>query len=419
MAPENMDKEKKLEAFRQETRAWLVENAPPSMRAPNTAEDACWGGKKEQRSPDVQRWLERSAARGWTAPTWPKEYGGGGLSKAEAKILSEEMAALGLRAPLIGFGLSMIGPLLLQEGTEELKKQHLPPIVRGEVRWCQGYSEPGAGSDLASLQTRAVRDGDHYVLNGSKIWTSYAEKADWMFILVRTDPAAKKQHGITFLLMDMETPGVSVKPIRLISGASPFCETFLTDARVPVKNVVGQENQGWAIARALLAHERTMIGDIFKEQGDADKLIAAARDHLGDDGGHIADTVIRDRIAALEIDQACLDLTLQRAKDSAKAGHKPGHESSIFKLVGTELNQRRRDLHCAILGPQSLGWEGDGFEPSELKATRDWLRSRGNTIEGGTSEIQLDIISKRVLGLPDARDILMASIKGGASKGEG
>ena len=398
-----------LDVFRQETRSWLEANAPASMRTPlGPGEEACWGGKKEKRSPDVQRWLDVNVERGWTAPTWPRVYGGGGLSRAEAKVLAEEMAALGLRPPLVGFGLSMIGPLLLQEGSEELRRAHLPPIVRGEVRWCQGYSEPGAGSDLASLQTRAVRDGDAYVVDGSKIWTSYAEKADWMFLLVRTDPEAKKQHGITFLLMDMATPGVTVKPIRLISGSSPFCETFLAGARVPVANVVGQENQGWAIARALLAHERTMIGDIFKEQGDAGRLVAAARDHLGDDGGRIADPLLRDRIAALEIDQACLDLTMQRSKDGARAGHKPGHESSIFKLVGTELNQRRRDLFCAILGPQSLGWEEEagmgsaGFEADELKATRDWLRSRGNTIEGGTSEIQLDIIAKRVLGLPAA-----------------
>lgn len=399
----------KLRRFREETRNWLMANAPPSMRTPAKAEDATWGGTKEKRTPDAQRWLDLNVERGFTAPTWPREYGGGGLSKAEAKILAEEMTALQVRAPLVGFGLSMIGPLLLQEGSADLKKAHLPPIVRGEIRWCQGYSEPGAGSDLASLQTKAVRDGDDYVLDGSKIWTSYAEKADWMFILVRTDPNAKKQHGITFLLMDMTTPGVSVKPILLISGASPFCETFLSGARVPVQNRVGQENQGWAIARALLAHERTMIGDIFKEQGDADKLLSAAREHLGADGGRIADPVLRDRLAALEMDQACLDLTMQRAKDSARAGHKPGHESSIFKLVGTELNQRRRDLHCAILGPSALGWEtssgASGFEPDELAATRSWLRSRGNTIEGGTSEIQLDILAKRVLGLPDAREL--------------
>jgi alkylation response protein AidB-like acyl-CoA dehydrogenase len=392
-----------LERFRQETRAWLEENVPHAMRSPGNAEDACWGGKKEKRSPDAQRWLEVARERGFTAPTWPREYGGAGLSKAEAKVLAEEMARIGARPPLIGFGLAMIGPLLLQEGTDELKKTHLPPIARGEIRWCQGYSEPGAGSDLASLRTRAVRDGDVYVVDGQKVWTSYAEKADWMFLLVRTDPDAKKHHGITFLLMDMESPGVRVKPIRLISGASPFCETFLESVRVPVTNVVGKENQGWGIARALLAHERTMIGDIFKEPDAMGKILAAAREHLGEDGGRIADPILRDRIAALEIEQACLDLTMQRSRDGAKAGHKPGHESSIFKLVGTELNQRRRDLHCAILGPQSLGWEGEGFEPDELRATRDWLRSRGNSIEGGTTEIQLNIIAKHVLLLPDAR----------------
>ncbi len=392
-----------LESFREETRKWLLANAPASMRIPaQSSDELCWGGKKASYPPDVKRWLDVNVERGFTAPTWPREYGGAGLSRPEAKVLAEEMASLTLRPPLIGFGLAMIGPLLLQEGSDALRKQHLPPIARGEIRWCQGYSEPGAGSDLASLQTKAVRDGDLYVLDGSKIWTSYAEKADWMFILVRTDPSAKKQHGITFLLMDMTTPGVSVRPIRLISGASPFCETFLSGVRVPVANVVGAENQGWAIARALLAHERTMIGDIFKVQGDMEMLVAAAREHYGDEGGRIADAIVRDRIAALEIDQACLDLTMQRAKDGAKAGHKPGHESSIFKLVGTELNQRRRELHCAILGPQALGWEGEGFEPEELKATRDWLRSRGNTIEGGTSEIQLNIIAKRVLELPGA-----------------
>src|SRR5437870_3258822 len=258
-----------LESFREEIRRWLVANAPASMYTPpHSPDDICWGGRKTRYPDDVKRWLDLMAERGWTAPTWPREYGGGGLSKAEAKALAEEMAKLRLRPPLVGFGLSMIGPLLLQEGSETLKKEHLPPIVRGEIRWCQGYSEPGSGSDLASLQTKAVRDGDAYVLDGSKIWTSYAEKADWMFILVRTDPSAKKQHGITFLLMDMTSPGVSVKPIRLISGASPFCETFLSGVRVPVANIVGVENQGWAIARALLAHERTMIGDIFKESGD-------------------------------------------------------------------------------------------------------------------------------------------------------
>ncbi|HYR95278.1 MAG TPA: acyl-CoA dehydrogenase family protein [Candidatus Binatus sp.] len=390
------------ERFRDDTRRWLDANAPASMRGPLTnPDDLCWGGKKTRYPADVKRWLDVMAERGWTAPTWPREYGGGGLSKEEAKVLAEEMAKARLRPPLTGFGLSMIGPLLLQEGSEELKREHLPRIVRGEIRWCQGYSEPGAGSDLASLQTRAVREGDWFLVNGQKVWTSYGDKADWMFLLVRTDPEAPKHSGITFLLMDMETPGVSVRPIRLISGSSPFCETFLTDVRVPARNVVGRVNGGWLIAKALLGHERTMIAGVFKERDDKERLVSSARRYLGGENGRIADPVVRDRIAQVEMDQACLDLTLARSRDNAKAGHKPGAESSIFKYYGTELNQRRRALLVEILGPQGLGWDGPGFTEDELRVTRDWLRSRGNTIEGGTSEVQLNIIAKRVLGLPD------------------
>jgi acyl-CoA dehydrogenase len=391
-----------IEAFREETRRWLVANAPATMRTPpRSPEDICWGGRKTRYPEDVRRWLAVMAERGWTAPTWPRAYGGGGLAREEGKVLAEEMAKLRLRPPLTGFGLTMIGPLLLQEGSEDLKRTHLPPIVRGEIRWCQGYSEPGAGSDLAGLTTRAVRDGDHFVVNGQKVWTSFADKADWMFLLVRTDSETPKHGGITFLLMDMESPGVSVRPIRLISGSSPFCETFLADVRVPVANVVGRVNGGWVLAKALLGHERTMIADAFRERDDARRLQEMARRALGEEDGRIADPVVRDRIAQLELDQACLDLTLKRARDGARAGHKPGPETSIFKLYGTELNQRRRDLMMTILGPRGLGWEGPGFEAWELGVTRDWLRSRGNSIEGGTSEIQLNIIAKRVLGLPD------------------
>jgi alkylation response protein AidB-like acyl-CoA dehydrogenase len=391
-----------LETFREEARRWLVANAPASMYAPLTsADEICWGGRKGSYSADVKRWLEVMAERGWTAPTWPREYGGGGLDKREAKVLAEEMAKLRLRPALTGFGLAMIGPLLLQEGSEEQKREHIPRIVRGEIRWCQGYSEPGAGSDLAGLQTRAVRDGDVFVVNGQKVWTSYADKADWMFLLVRTDPEAPKHNGITFLLMDMESPGVSVRPIKLISGASPFCETFLSDVRVPVRNAVGPLNGGWRIAKMLLGFERTMIADAFKERDDKQRLVSLARRYVGEDGGRITDPLVRDRIAQVEMDQACLDLTLARSRDSAKAGRPPGPESSIFKYYGTELNQRRRALTVEVLGPQALGWDGPGFADDELRITRDWLRSRGNSIEGGTSEVQLNIIAKRVLGLPD------------------
>jgi alkylation response protein AidB-like acyl-CoA dehydrogenase len=391
------------ETFRTEVRAWLEANCPPEMRQPLRSEaDVCWGGRRWKFASEAQRlWLERMGERGWTVPERPREYGGGGLSRDQARALREEMRALGCRSPLDSFGISMLGPALLKYGTHEQKLEHLPKIARGEIRWCQGYSEPGSGSDLASLQTKAVRDGDTYVLNGQKVWTSYADKADWMFILVRTDFEAPKHNGITFLLMDMTSPGVSVKPIKLISGYSPFCETFLSDVRVPVGNVVGQVNAGWTMAKALLGHERTMIADAFKERDEARKLIDLARRHLGDDGGKIADARMRDRITQIEMDQACLDLTLARSRDNMKAGHKPGPETSIFKYYGTELNMRRRELMVGICGPQGIGWEGPGFDEDELKMTRDWLRSRGNSIEGGTSEVQLNIIAKRVLGLPD------------------
>jgi len=395
-----------LETFRRETHAWLLANAPQSMRTPlGEHEEPCWGGRRATfPNPDVKRWLDVMAARGWTAPTWPTEYGGAGLEKGEARVLAQEMAALRLRPPLVGFGLSMIGPTLLQLGTETLKRAHVPPIVRGEIRWCQGYSEPGSGSDLASLQTRAVVDGDDYVVSGQKIWTSYADLADWMFLLVRTDPAASKHDGISFLLMDMSSPGVSVKPIKLISGTSPFCETFLDQVRVPRTQVLGEINKGWTVAKALLGHERTMIADISKGFGGESRARSArelARDYVGERDGRIADAVIRERLAQAEMDQRCLDWTLARARDTAKAGHAPGPETSIFKYYGTELNKRRRELMVSILGPQALGWEGDGFDAEELDVTREWLRSRGNSIEGGTSEIQLNIIAKRVLGLPD------------------
>jgi alkylation response protein AidB-like acyl-CoA dehydrogenase len=390
-----------LAAFREDTRRWLDEHAPPSMRTPpRSADEVCWGGRKGRYPEDVRRWLAVMAERGWTAPTWPREYGGGGLAKDEAKVLGEEMAKQKLRPPLIGFGLEMIGPLLLQVGSEEQKREHIPRIVRGEIRWCQGYSEPGAGSDLAGLQTRAVRDGDDYILNGQKVWTSFGDKADWMFLLVRTD-TTQKHGGITFLLMDMESPGVQVRPIMLISGASPFCETFITDVRVPRRNVVGQENGGWNIAKMLLRFERNMIADAFKARDDRSRLLTMARRYLPTENGRLLDPVLRDRLTQVEMDQACLDVTLSRSRDRLKAGQPPGPEASIFKLYGTELNQRRRELMMSIAGPQGLGWEGAGFSDEELQLTRDWLRSRGNTIEGGTSEIQLNIIAKNVLGLPD------------------
>jgi alkylation response protein AidB-like acyl-CoA dehydrogenase len=398
-----------LDAFRSEVGAWLEASCPKSLLGRGSgALDGVWGGRRfVPAQPDQKVWLERAAERGFTAPTWPCEYGGGGLSPGQARVLSQEMARRRIPPPLIGFGLTMIGPTLLQFGSEEQKREHLPPICRGEIRWCQGYSEPGAGSDLASLQMRAEDDGDHFLVTGTKVWTSYADQSDWIFALVRTDPKARKQEGITFLLIDMETPGVRVSPIKLISGSSPFCETHFEKVRVPKRNVVGEIHGGWTVAKALLGHERSMIADAFGAGAGATgarrrSLAERARDYLpSDPGGRLGDPSIRERIARLEIDTRAFLLTLQRTREAAKAGHKPGPETSLFKVYGTELNQRRQELLMSILGPQGLGWEGEGFEEEELAVTRDWLRSRGNSIEGGTSEIQRNIIAKRVLGLPD------------------
>ena len=398
-----------LESFRRETRDWLTKNAPPDIAGlPANDLEGTWGGRKATFAvPGMKTWLLRMAERGLTAPTWPREYGGGGLSAAEGKVLTQEMGKLRLPPPLIGFGLTMIGPTLLQYGTEEQKREHLGRICRGEIRWCQGYSEPGAGSDLASLQTKAVREGDDFLITGTKIWTSYADKSDWIFALVRTDPTAKKQDGITFILIDMQTPGVSARPILLISGKSPFCETHFENVRVPVRNVVHRINAGWTVAKSLLGHERSMIADAFGGGGGGQRtarmstLASLACEHVGGTDGRIADAVLRDRVALEDMDTRSFSLTVQRAKDGAKAGHRPGPESSIFKVYATELNMRRHELMVQTLGPAGLGWEGPGFSASDLETTRDWLRSRGNSIEGGTSEVQLNIIAKRVLGLPD------------------
>ncbi len=398
-----------LEKFRTEAHDWLDSRVPRTLRGLVLPEDGgSWGGRKPTWDhPDMEPWLAMMAERGWTAPTWPREYGGGGLSPAAAKVLHEELRKLKLPPPLTGFGLTMIGPTLLRFGDEEQKKEHLPKICRGETRWCQGYSEPDAGSDLASLQTKALRDGDFFVVTGTKVWTSYGDLSDWIFALVRTDPNAKKQEGITFLLIDMETPGVSVRPIKLISGKSPFCETRFDEVRVPVKNAIGGINGGWTVAKALLGHERSMIADLFGTMGKSRKarpgsaLANLARDHLDGEGDTLPDPLLRDEIARCEMDDRAFQLTVQRSRDAAQAGHQPGPESSLFKVYATELNMRRSEVMMRIAGPQGLGWEGPGFDEEELHRTRAWLRSRGNSIEGGTSEVQLNIIAKRVLGLPD------------------
>jgi alkylation response protein AidB-like acyl-CoA dehydrogenase len=390
-----------LNAFRQETREWLEANCPDSMREPvRSFEDYYMGGRNpEIAHPEQKLWCDRMAERGWTVPHWPKAYGGGGLAGDELRILKEEMARISARRPLDSFGISMLGPALLEFGSEEQKREHLPPICRGEIRWCQGYSEPNAGSDLASLQTRAEDKGDHYLINGQKVWTSYADKADWIFCLVRTDNSGPKHEGISFVLFDMDQPGVTTRPIRLISGASPFCETFFDDARAEKRNLVGEAGKGWTIAKYLLTHEREMISGFGTATGRP--LGEQAMDFIGaDSDGRLGNSSLRQAIAQYQLDARCFARTMARVGDEVKAGQGLGAASSIFKYYGTELNKRRNELNLAVGGEPALGWDGEAYHGGQT--ARAWLRSKGNSIEGGTSEVQLNIVAKRVLGLPDA-----------------
>ena len=387
-----------LEQFRAETREWLEANCPEDMRQPmRSDEDQCWGGRSWVFKSEGQKlWLERMAEKGWTAPRWPAEYGGGGLSGSEAKILGEEMARIGARRPLSSFGLDMLGPALLLYATEEQKQQYIPDIINGKIRWCQGYSEPNAGSDLASLRTKAEDMGDHYLINGSKVWTSYADKADWIFCLVRTDFDCPKHEGISFLLFDMTTEGVSTKPIKLISGTSPFCETFFDNVQVPKTQLVGTLNKGWEIAKYLLTHERAMIGGFGLAGGGMKGMGQMAAAKRGTKDGRLRDASLRAEASAFEIDEMAFGLTIERITDETKAGQGTGASSSILKMYGTELNKLRQELFMAIGATDALNFDTD----SKGALVRSWLRSKANSIEGGTTEVQLNIIAKRILGLP-------------------
>ncbi len=388
-----------LKTFRAETRAWLEANYPESLRKPvkNQEKEVYWGGRNPYfHTPDTKLWFDRMYEKGWAVPHWPTEYGGGGLSKQEQKVLREEMARLGCRPPIFSFGISMLGPALLKFGNEHQKMKYLNEITAGKVWWCQGYSEPGAGSDLAGLQTSAEDMGDHYLVNGQKVWTSYADSADMIFCLVRTDPEAPKHSGISFLLIDMEAEGVSTRPIKLISGKSPFCETFFDNVKVPKENLVGKLNQGWTIAKFLLTHERSMIGGV----GDARKevpLSQIAIKEVGLDDGKLADPVLRLKVAQWMMDGMSFKLAVERILDEAKKGQQMGAKSSYFKYYATELNKDKHELMMELGGYDALKW-GEEYEGGKL--ARDMCRTKANSIEGGTSEVQLNIISKRILGLP-------------------
>ena len=394
-----------IDTFRAETRAWLEENCPASMRNRSFHwEDA----HQIYDTDDARQWLKAMAARGWTAPTWPAKYSGGGLAPAQAQVLSQEMSRIKAVAPTSGMGLAMIGPTLLELGTEEQKQRHLPKIVSGEVSWCQGYSEPGAGSDLASLQTKAVIDGDNFVINGQKVWTSGAQYADWMFALVRTNSDASKHEGISFVLLDMHQPGVTIKPISLISGSSPFCETFFDNAIAKREDLVGEQHKGWSVGKRLLQFERSGIGGLSggakkRKPGEIKRNDYAdiASQYIGKVDGKVADSAVRTEILNHSMLERAFQLTAQRVMQEASNGKTPGETTSIFKLVGSNLARDGAELKAKLMGTQGIGWQGEGFDTKELEATKNWLSSRAVTIYGGTNEVQMNIISKRVLGLPD------------------
>ena len=386
--------------FRRDVSAWIAENCPAGAKGPGQMAN---GSTKIELEPDVALWLERCVEKGFTAPTWQTEFGGGGLSAELAKVFYEEMGKANARTPLTGMGMTMIGPTLLEYGTQAQKERHMPKIIRGELQWCQGYSEPNAGSDLAALNTRAEDQGDHYLLSGQKIWTSGAYTANWMFALVRTDFDAPKHDGISFVLLPMDQPGVTVKPIRLISGSSPFCETFLDNAVASKDDLVGDLNRGWTVGKRLLQFERSGIGGLSggarpTEAGTS--LPEIAKQYVGEESGRISDPAIREKVTTLNMNRASFRLTAQRANAENKSGT-PGAATSIFKLYGAALQQDGAELKRELMGFQGLGAQGDGFSDFELTTVEEWLHTKATTIYGGSNEIQANIIAKRVLGLPE------------------
>ena len=391
-----------LNTFREETRDWLEDNCPQDMRLGAVHfEDAY----EVYRTDAAIQWRDRAAARGWTAPAWPTQYGGGGLAKEQHQVLAQEMARIKALPPATGMGLAMIGPTLLEMGTEEQRQRHIPKIITGEAQWCQGYSEPGAGSDLASLQTKAVLDGDEFVINGQKIWTSGAQYANWMFALVRTDPSAPKHEGISFVVLSMDQPGVTVKPIKLISGSSPFCETFFDNAIAKREDLIGEMNKGWSVGKRLLQYERNATTRTKPKSAGKPKLnpyALVAKAYAGEDSqGRIADEAARADVLGQVMQEKALSLTTQRVVEESKSSGAPGAATSIFKLVGSSLSKSGSELKSRLRGTSGLVWESSDFSADELESTRGWLRDRAVTIYGGTNEVQQNIIAKRVLGLPD------------------
>ena len=390
-----------LDGFRTQAREWLEANFPKSLAHDTEAQTRAMAGGVELTG-DMALWRDRMGEKGWGVPTWPAQYGGGGLSPQEARVLNQEMAALGAWNPIGGMGVGMFGPTLLEYGTEDQKKKYIPDIATAKVRWCQGFSEPGAGSDLAALQTKAEDKGDHWLVNGQKIWTSGGQWADMIFCLVRTD-TTKKHEGISFVVFSMHQPGVEVRPIRLIAGSSPFCETFFTDVKVPKENLIGPLNGGWTVAKRLLQHERSGMGGRAGEGGKREALGVIAKKYVGEDEqGRLADLDLRTRIVMNDMDLKALQQTVKRAALEAKGNSGPSATTSIMKNANMKVAQDRAELTLEFMGHQGLGWEGADFTEEELAAVRGWLAGKAGSIYGGSNEVQNNIISKRILGLPDA-----------------
>jgi len=392
----------KLDEFRAETRAWLEANCPPGARGPGTIPI---GSSKIELDTDTRLWLERMAERGWTVPTWPKEYGGAELDRDEYQVLIEELKAINARTPLTGRGVNYIGPTILEFGTDEQKAKWLPRCARGEGAWAMGYSEPGAGSDLASLSCRAERDGDNYIINGSKIWTSDATYCDYIFVLVRTSPDKPKHEGISLVLVDMSQPGVKVSPIQLISGASPFCETHFDNAVVPVEDLIGGVDNGWTVGKRLLQFERsTHAGiNISGSQGgrvEESQMPDFVRRYVGEEDGKIADHNLRTWLTDYEMNTHAQRITQRRAIEELQS-RAPGFTSSAVKLTNALNIQDGDELMVAAMGSQGLRWDPGTADETELDTLKKFLYQKSLTIAGGTKEVQLNIIAKRVLGLPD------------------
>ena len=397
-----MSTNKEKEEFRLETRTWLQTNCPEGAKGPG---QTAWGSSKIVLERDVALWLERMSERGWTVPTWPKEYGGADLENDLYPILIQELMAIGARTPLTGRGVNYIGPTILELGTDEQKEKWLPGISRGEGGWAMGYSEPGAGSDLASLSTRAEKAGDEYLINGRKTWTSDAMDCDYIFVLARTSDDKPKHQGISLVLVDMDQPGAEVHPIRLLSGASPFNETVFNNALADSADVIGGVDNGWSAGKRLLQFERSTHAGINTSgsQGgrntrDDTKEIVLKYSPI--ESGRLADSATRARLLEFQMKKAAQSLAQKRTIEETRA-RAPGFTSSAVKLSNALIEQERDEMIVQVMGSLGIGWSGEPFSDQEIDATRTWLKQKSLTIAGGTKEVQLNIIAKRVLGLPD------------------